>query len=337
MIAAPRPRPTVTPVLPGGTPPPLPEDPNEPARYTSVAISGNTAFLGNRRGIVSLDISDPNHPQQQSFLATNSAVTSLTAAHDYLFATYAPNTNPGGLQILDIHDITHPQMRGNVAIEGYGPVDVAASGDYAYVVAERTGLQIVDVLDPDAPKLRGRYATTAVARSVQVIGDTAYVTDQGYVGEQTPKSGLQLIDVHNPDQPRLRGTYPLTEGGGAVQVINAIAYITNAPERGLVIVDLSDPLHPVERHSVDMPRTASAVYYAADVTYVIGFGELYTFDIRNPDQPIQLGIYPIAQATDIQIRNTLAYVTVYDQGLYILDVSNPAQLLLRETYIPVLS
>jgi hypothetical protein len=228
-------------------------------------------------------------------------------------------------------------MRGNVAIEGYAPVDVAAAGDYAYIVAERVGLQIIDVRDPGAPKLRGRYPTTAVARSVHVIGDTAYVTDQGYVAEQTPKSGLQLIDIHNPDQPQLRATYPLPEGGGAVEVVNAIAYITSAPERGLVIVDLSEPLHPVERHSVDMPRTASAVYHAADVTYVIGFGELYTFDIRNPDQPVQLGIYHIAQATDIQIVNNLAYVTVYNQGVYILDVSNPAQLVLRERYTPVLS
>ncbi len=177
---------------------------------------------------------------------------------------------------------------------------------------------------------------SAVARSVQVIGDTAYVADEGYAGDLTPKSGLQLIDVQNPDQPRLRVTYPLNAGGGSVQVVDTIAYITGAPEHGLVIVDLSDPLHPVERQSLDMPLTASVVYHAADVTYLIGYGELVGFDIRNPEQPTRLGSYHMMQASDMQIRDNLAYVTVYDEGLHILDVSDPAQMLLRDTFTPVL-
>ncbi len=172
LIAVPQSRPTVTPVMPGSKPPRLPEDPNEPDRYTSIAISGNTVFLGNRHGIVSVDISNPDLLQQQSFLATSGAVTSLTVAQDYLYATYAPDINPGGLQILDIRDSAHPQLRGSVAIEGYAPLDVAVAGEYAYVVAERTGLQIVDVRDVDVPKLRGRYATKR--RSPQCAGDWRY-------------------------------------------------------------------------------------------------------------------------------------------------------------------
>jgi hypothetical protein len=65
---------------------------------------------------------------------------------------------------------------------------------------------------------------------------------------------------------------------------------------------------------------------------VIGFGELYAFDTRNPDRPIEIGTYRIAQASDILVADTLAYVTTYNQGLQILDVGNPAHITLRGTY-----
>jgi hypothetical protein len=65
-------------------------------------------------------------------------------------------------------------------------------------------------------------------------------------------------------------------------------------------------------------------------------GRVAPFDIRNPDQPIQLGIYHIVQATDIQVLNNFAYVTTYDRGLQIVDVSNPAQLRIHGSFTPVL-
>jgi hypothetical protein len=167
---------------------------------------------------------------------------------------------------------------------------------------------------------------------VQIVGEVAYVADQGYAGDLQPKSGLQIIDIHDPDQPRLLATSPFNEGSGAAHVVGATAYLTSAPERGLVVVDLSDPTHPIPRGNADMPRTASAIFHAGDVTYVIGFGELYAFDTRNPDQPTEIGTYRIMQASDILVTDTLAYVTIYNQGLQILEVGNPAQITLRGTY-----
>ena len=93
------------------------------------------------------------------------------------------------LVVLDISSPALPVELGRVMTTSI--VDVAISGDYAYVADYTNGLVIVDISSKAAPTLAGSYDTAGQARGVAVSGGYAYVADwwNGFVILRTDASG----------------------------------------------------------------------------------------------------------------------------------------------------
>lgn len=209
-------------------------------------------------------------------------------------------------------------------------------------------------------QLVGYYELLASPWGVAVAGDTAYVTDL---------AGLHILNISDPTAPARIG-WCEAEGALGVAVHSAplrdgmagspgemYAYVA-AGGSGLHVVDVSDPVAPVETGLYDTPGVAQGVavhsYGASRRTeqqaplrdsMAGGPGDLYAYvadgdaglrvvDVSDPAAPAEVGSYDTpGKAWDVVVASgpggTLAYVVDLDfsgvnNGLRIIDVSDPA-------------
>lgn len=189
-----------------------------------VAVAGTTAYLGQLRAVVAIDVSDPAHPlaRAKASLLGNyggaSARVCVAGQRLYAFSVESGDmVNP--IESLAVFDISQP---GTLAPLG--------------VYRRRAGPQ------HHLPELRA----LAVEDKLACLGDEA---------------GLRVLDLTNPRQPVAIATQPLPEGAelsgvGAVALRGGRLYL--APRRGgLKILELGELAPPKVLASVPSPRTPS--------------------------------------------------------------------------------
>ncbi|GAB1540755.1 hypothetical protein NUACC21_34240 [Scytonema sp. NUACC21] len=252
----------------------------------------------------------------------------------------------GGLQIIDISDLSNPVTKGKTATAGAW--DVAVDEQYAYVANFDTGfLEIYDVSNPDNPSPVGSYNTGSNrAYDVFVEGNYAYVT--GYKPDLSASEydkELQILDISDRTNPTLVGSYNLDGYGLGVTVVNGYAYVA-AKEAGLQILDISDSFAPARRadranpilkgsYTVrDVTNDAQDVAVRGNYAYVTdGNNGLRIVDISDPTNPILKATFDTSSyASNVALAGKYAYVTDFKAGLQILDISNPAEPVPLELY-----
>jgi len=110
-----------------------------------------------------------------------------------------------------------------------------------------------------------------------------------------------------------------------VAVVNGLAYVADSG-RGLRVLNVADPAHPVEVGFYDTPGQASGVAVQGSYAYVADARNgLRIVNISNPAQPAEVGFYDTpGYAYDVAVGAGYAYVADRWEGLRIIDVSNPA-------------
>jgi hypothetical protein len=159
---------------------------------------------------------------------------------------------------------------------------------------------------------------------IRPIYDYAVITDR--------QEGLILVNVTTMNDGEFRNNQlsravTWNEGGvlnGArhVQLAGDIAYIT--ADRGLVVVDLSDPLRP-QLAAVRELRDARASALQFRYLWVTDAEGLKLFDVtqlRNP-VPMPEGSLALANAQKLYLARTYAYVAGKQDGLVIVDITRP--------------
>ena len=199
------------------------------------------------------------------------------------------------------------------AVKGGPALGVFVREHLAYVAQGDAGLAIYDVSNPANPMFVGNYPTVGHAKSVQVVGNLAYVGT----------GGLEIIDVSNPSAPaKLGGVFFGT--AYSVRVVGNLAYVA-ANIAGVVAVDISDPSHPVVRGA--LPNSAGAYDVRVEgnrafaATWLDGFR---IYDISLPDKPVAVGVFPAA-CSHVAVNLGTAYLAVGGAGVLMLDVRNPAK------------
>ncbi|HSQ96843.1 MAG TPA: hypothetical protein VLM18_12230 [Croceibacterium sp.] len=113
-------------------------------------------------------------------------------------------------------------------------------------------------------------------------------------------------------------------GARHIVLAGEVAYITAA--KGLVVVDLVDPLHPklaAVRPLIDARASAIQFRYL----WVTDREGLKLFDVTNLRNPVAVpsGTVPLADARRVYLARTYAYVAAKKDGLVIVNVTNPLQ------------
>ncbi|NGX42116.1 MAG: Serine/threonine-protein kinase PknH [Chlamydiae bacterium] len=236
---------------------------------------------------------------------------------------YVADYDLGGLQIIDITDVSNPKLAGFYDTPGLAR-DVFVSGNYAYVADHGSGLHIIDVSNVSNPRLVSSYITPGEAHDVVVIGQYAYVADSA-------AGGLQIINVSNVSNPILEGFYDTVGWAYGVALSGNYAYVADWIP-GLQIVDVSNVSNPVFVSNYDA-GDATGVVVVGSIAYVtFDVNGLHIVDISNITNPKKLGSVITANAAGVAVSGNYAYVADYTGGLKIIDVSNSSNPILAGSF-----
>jgi len=149
---------------------------------------------------------------------------------------------------------------------------------------------------------------------------------------------MYVWDVTDPAHPRMTDSLrvdALTVNDVAVNAAGTLAVLTRegAPSRrnGIVVLDLKDPAHPrqVGEYWETLTGGAHNVWLDGDKAYVVdqGGSELAIVDLAIPNDPVQIGRWGIPNSPDrflqdVAVKDGLAYLSYWNDGLVILDVGN---------------
>ncbi|GAB4234682.1 MAG: hypothetical protein Kow00121_62400 [Elainellaceae cyanobacterium] len=160
-----------------------------------------------------------------------------------------------------------------------------------------------------------------LAKRVQVIDNIAYVA----IGDQ-----LQIVDITDSSNPVIKGAYIGTVN--YVTVVGTFAYVCGDTS-GLKIIDVSNPMQPVET-SVFVTGAVESIVVSGSYAYVPDpINGLQIIDITNPAQPTLKSSYkPSGAISEVAVVGNYAYLVNEESGLTIVDVTDPANPTLKSTF-----
>lgn len=133
------------------------------------------------------------------------------------------------------------------------------------------------------------------------------------------------------------GAYNLAgvlDGANNIAIAGTYAYVTS--DRGLTVISINDPLNPqVVKHigapALNHPR-AIAIQFRYG--FVVDAGGLKVIDVTHPEEAyvVSGASFPLADAHDIYVARTYAYVANGKEGVAIIDVEQPEKPRLDQAY-----
>jgi hypothetical protein len=244
-------------------------------------------------------------------------------------------------------------------------LSVQLRGEYLYAATGTGGLRVFDVANVDnkdfsermisAPVsplgqrfyVRTKYATAVAAPATVALDPVRKVLPEneeqaihplyGYLYVADRDEGLVVVGAAslldgNPDNNFLERAATFNPSGilnGAANLTVAGTHVYVLADRGLVVVDVDDPVRPrvvaeIGRPFVSRPRSIAIQFRYAFVTDEEG---LEVIDLTDPERPrpIPEAAVQIADARGLYVARTYAYVAAGSQGLVIVDVEKPEQ------------
>ncbi len=165
------------------------------------------------------------------------------------------------------------------------------------------------------------------------IYDYAVITDA--------EEGLILVDVNTlsdgePRNNHLERALTWNEDGvldGARHVEMGGHYAYVSADRGLVVLDLSEPLSPRVASVLPLPDArASALQFR--YLFVVDADGLKVVDVTHPDDPtmVTANTVELADARNVFVSRTYAYVAAGGDGLVIVDVTRPEAMQVHQRF-----
>jgi len=313
---------------------------------TGVCVKDNVLYMVSYNyGLKIFDVSNLSNVQQIGQLPITGFPYRVSVKGDYVFVANSTSNTGGGMQIIDVSDPAVP-----VLVSSYTAyADFVAVGEnVAAITGGGRPLSILDVSDIANPQLKTDYKLPLSVNEICVNGDMAF----------TGSNGFRVFDVSDKTKPEQIG-YNETAGDMAAVSGSLAVYIPKSmgAPNPINIMDISDPTNPVKRgHYI-----ASAMTYDLDLVGNYAFVACWwdgfrVINFENPDSPTQAahkfgwvngnsvpGVdFCYVQALTIQgnYLYLIDYKPFEDQdtkGLYIFDISNPANPVFVSRYAALLS
>jgi hypothetical protein len=260
-------------------------------------------------------------------------VLSLQLRGEYLYAA----TGAGGFQAFDVAQIDQKGFSEKIVSAPFSPVGqrLSVRTKFATAVASPTTLG-VDPTRSQRPENQ--------EQKVHLLYAFLYVTDK-YEG---------LVVIGNKlDSPNRAGVATLLDGdptnnflerfatfnpdgilNGAMNLTIAGNYAYIVADRGLVIVSLEDPTKPRVVGVVGGFVKPTAVAVQFRYAFVTDSEGLKVIDVTAPDRPraIPEGTVRMADARNVYLVRTYAYVAAGREGVAIVDIERPERPVLDQVY-----
>ncbi|MBZ4416705.1 LVIVD repeat-containing protein [Myxococcus sp. RHSTA-1-4] len=258
----------------------------------------------------------------------------VTKDHAYV-VSFARFGVSGGLTVFDVKDRRFPILKTAISLPGDNYWNgVWARGDALYIASMASGLIVYDISNPAAPEFIRSYAAGPEGvHTVLVDGDRLYA--------MSLNGATFVFDVSTPLSPVLLQSISLpvelSEGGPH----DAFAYqgrlYINHGNGGYSVMDVTD-LDNVRHlgqfvHGGRAYSHHNAVGTFAGRTIAFEGGEtngahLRVLDVTDPTNIVKIGEFRMRPVTSIHnmiLRGDRLYIAWYQEGLRVLDVSNPTK------------
>jgi len=247
---------------------------------------------------------------------------------EYLYAA----TGKGGLRIYDVANIDNKGFSEKIVTAPVSPIGQRfyLKTKYAADVASPSTL----ALDPARSKnpvneegpIHPIYAFLYVADKYEGL---VVVGDPNVKGKSPGVSTLLDGDPRNNFLKRALAFNPggILNGAHRITIAGVYAYILC--DRGLVVVDLDNPLKPRVTAEIGAPALVDPQGIDVQFRYafVVDRQGLKVLDVTALDQPklVSGALVPFPDARNVYVARTYAYVSAGKQGVGIVDVERPEQ------------
>ena len=272
---------------------------------------------------------------EEAYHHAGSEVLEVQARGEYLYAAMGK----GGFRIFDIANIDNKDISERMVTAPVSPLGQRffLPTKYATAVATPTTLGV----DP----LRSHRAENE-EQAIHLMYGFLYVADKYeglvIVGDPNLKGkspGVGTLLDGNPANNFLKRAATFNPQGalnGARRITIAGTYAYILCDRGLVVVDLDNPLQPRIVAEIGAPILLQPLGLAIQFRYafVVDRQGLKVLDVTNLAQPkpVSGALVPLEDARNIYVARTYAYVAAGKQGMAIVDVERPEQPRLEEFF-----
>ncbi len=276
----------------------------------NVVVEDRTAYVVNNRGLVILDVQDPERPKKIG------AVKNLWPAFAVdLVGQFAYLGGEGGLAVIDVSDPRHPRVVGQfLKDETINVLKIA--GDYAFVINSENSCKILAIRNHELPLEIGEFNDGGhyYYHALGVGDNILYLADL--------EQGLELIDVSDPRSPRKILTVPGTEGSISVFVDRDIL-VLDFPKKGPAVFSISDPRSPLRYEDVFDGDEVLRVK-GLDSDYLVAKPDeeqIAVFKISNPLEPNLIASCRLSRKTAMHvtfIKDNFIYFT--GKGMSVFEI-----------------
>jgi hypothetical protein len=292
--------------------------------------------------------------------------------HRLAFPDFFKKHHAGGYKLdkahehpgIDIGDkLRHPLRKANI-------LQVQPRGEFLYAACGADGVRVFDIAFIDnksfseriltAPVspvgqqfyVKTKYAAAVAAPCTPAPDPTRKRHPQNKEPEVHPLYGyLYVADLHegliligagttidgNPTNNFLRREVTfnpdgLLNGARNVSIVGNYAYV--CCDAGLAVVSIDNPKQPYVTSIVGAPfiKGARAVQAQFRYAFVCDCEGVKVLDVTDLAKPVAVANVPLADARNIYLARTYAYVAAGKQGLVILDITRPLRPVVDQVY-----
>ncbi len=206
--------------------------------------------------------------------------------------------------------------------------DLVFALNYVYVACDTMGLMVFDVSDFANPVLITTLSYSGRVSGLWLDGFYLYMTEEGV--------GLHILNVENPASPSEVGFYSAPDCNSGVCVSGNYAYMSYNT-RALVIVDVSDKSNPVLAGETSEPWSSAKVFVQDNYAYLISVSGFAILDVSNVSAPsvVSTMSFGTGDGHGIFVRGNYAYASAAEDGLKIIDISDPTNPEVVFSYLPL--
>ena len=202
--------------------------------------------------------------------------------------------------------------------------DVAINGDYAYIANGADGITVVNISNPNNP---------AIVRKLYDIGTIDNLCISNNLAYYQTKAGFKLFNISSADNPQQIINYRdydflvydmSVDGDFAYQLRMENGAYQN---KYLAIFNISNPSNPELVQSIDISAEGyQKIIVKEGYAYLsVAYGNLAIFDLRNPEQPEQVGVYEKRSINrEFDIAFPYLYICSCYHGLEIVNIADPS-------------
>ena len=275
--------------------------------------------------------------REVSSLSTIGGSSDIDVAGNYIFLAQGSE----GLQRVSISDKSNPIVFSPTTWSECNVKAVDTADYYAYVADRNRGLQIYSYNKADFG-LRGLCPTS---HTDDKINDVVYSDNAGiYAYAAWPldfglgSGGVDRISVSNKDEPIVINSYTRADADYYKLAVSSDgAYIFAVyidpwtPYLGMDIIQTSNMSRVYPVSGGGLP--AQDVALSGDYAYVIDGTWMTIYDVSVPAAPTEIGKCAVlGDGKEIEVDGDFAYVTEESSGISVINISDPSNPVLIDSY-----